>query len=196
MVTGHSLGAAMATLMAARHPQAELVTFGSPRVGDEAFAAQFEDRDVRRYVDCNDVVTMVPPGLIGYVHAGEMHYIDRFGIVHPKPPDASAIAEDRQIGRRDYRRRYAWQFWRNVADPPAGRPHADQLRLRRAGPARSRTYDAIAIRWRLGFSLGDAQAPRRAADLLPRLGGARLRRRDHGQHLGSASSSRPASRSC
>jgi len=31
VVTGHSLGAAMATLMAALHPNAVLITFGSPR---------------------------------------------------------------------------------------------------------------------------------------------------------------------
>jgi len=114
VVTGHSLGAAMATLLAARHKEAELVTFGSPRVGDKAFAAGFEGRDMRRYVDCNDAVTMVPPGLIGYVHAGDMIYIDRFGVLNPKAPDASAVAEDRQIGRRDYFRKYASQFWRNV----------------------------------------------------------------------------------
>jgi hypothetical protein len=114
VITGHSLGAAMAPLMAARHPEAELVTFGSPRVGDRAFAVQFENRSMRRYVDCNDAVTMVPPGIIGYVHAGDMLYIDRFGIVHPKPPDASAVAEDRQLGRRHYRQNYAWKFWRNV----------------------------------------------------------------------------------
>jgi pimeloyl-ACP methyl ester carboxylesterase len=114
VVTGHSLGAAMATLMASRHRNAELVTFGSPRVGDDAFAARFEGRELRRYVDCDDAVTMVPPGFLGYVHAGDMAYIDRRGRLHAKPPDAGAVAEDRQLARRDYRRKHGWKFWRNV----------------------------------------------------------------------------------
>ena len=39
IVTGHSQGAALASLAAALLPEAELVTFGSPRVGDQDFAA-------------------------------------------------------------------------------------------------------------------------------------------------------------
>lgn len=114
VVTGHSLGAAMATLMASRHLEAELVTFGSPRVGDGAFAARFEDRKMRRYVDCDDAVTMVPPEFLGYVHAGDMLYIDRFGALHCRPPNANAVAADRQLARRDYLRKHGWKFWRNV----------------------------------------------------------------------------------
>lgn len=37
--TGHSLGAALATLAASHRKAAVLVTFGSPRVGDDAFVA-------------------------------------------------------------------------------------------------------------------------------------------------------------
>jgi pimeloyl-ACP methyl ester carboxylesterase len=114
VVTGHSLGAAMATLMASRHLEAELVTFGSPSVGDSAFAARFEGRELRRYVDCDDAVTMVPPRFLGYVHAGDMLYIDRTGALHGRPPEASAVAEDRRLARRDYLKKHGWKFWRNV----------------------------------------------------------------------------------
>ncbi|MEA3035499.1 MAG: triacylglycerol lipase [Sphingomonadales bacterium] len=114
VVTGHSLGAAMATLLAAERREAELVTFGSPRVGDPAFAAMFAKRMVRRYVDCTDGVTAVPPALIGYAHLSGEHYIDHSGQVHVDPPTAEELAEDRRAGRVIYASRYAWKVWRNV----------------------------------------------------------------------------------
>jgi pimeloyl-ACP methyl ester carboxylesterase len=67
LVTGHSLGAALATLAAAEHVARTptLITFGSPRVGDEAFASLLdglkEQRKIHRFVDCCDLVTRVPP---------------------------------------------------------------------------------------------------------------------------------------
>lgn len=105
IVTGHSLGAAMATLMAADHPRAKLVTFGCPLVGDKNFATAF-GRDCLRYVDCTDMVTTVPYGFLGYAHFGEMRYIDGGGAVHVSPT-AEAIKQDRAKARDDYRRAYA-----------------------------------------------------------------------------------------
>jgi pimeloyl-ACP methyl ester carboxylesterase len=69
LITGHSLGAALATLAAADHadrqPEPKLITFGSPRVGDATFAGLLDALNtrgnVRRFVDCCDVVTRVPP---------------------------------------------------------------------------------------------------------------------------------------
>jgi len=101
IVTGHSLGAAMATLMAARHPAAELVTFGSPRVGGRAFTAQFAGRAVRRYVDCYDFVTNLPPP-IWFRHVAEMHYVDRRGIVRNPPPGLIGRAADRVLADLSY----------------------------------------------------------------------------------------------
>jgi pimeloyl-ACP methyl ester carboxylesterase len=60
LMTGHSLGAALATLAALDFPTAKLINFGSPLVGDAGFAAQFIDREVARYVHCCDVITRVP----------------------------------------------------------------------------------------------------------------------------------------
>jgi hypothetical protein len=114
VVSGHSLGAAMATLLAAARPEAELVTFGSPRVGDAAFAGAFAGRPVRRYVDCTDKVTMVPPELVGYRHVEGEIYIDRSGLVHAAPPSAEVVSEDRGAARRAYLLRHAWKVWRNV----------------------------------------------------------------------------------
>lgn len=86
VATGHSLGAAHATLLAALHPEAALVSFGSPRVGDEAFVAGFAGRSVRRYVDCLDVVARVPP--LPYRHLPGLHAIDHRGVAH-----AGALAD-------------------------------------------------------------------------------------------------------
>ena len=64
LITGHSLGAALATLAAADHagrtPKPKLITFGSPRVGDGAFASLVTG-PAYRFVDCCDLVTRVPP---------------------------------------------------------------------------------------------------------------------------------------
>jgi hypothetical protein len=73
--TGHSLGAALATLAAARHAPAALYTFGSPRVGDERFVARLATVPTYRVVHAADVVTTVPPELLGFRHAGEEHRI-------------------------------------------------------------------------------------------------------------------------
>lgn len=81
---GHSLGAALATLAASRHPRTQAVTtFGSPRVGDEAFGNSIQ-APVHRIVNNNDVVTRLPPPL-GYRHVGELHYLDARGVLRREP---------------------------------------------------------------------------------------------------------------
>lgn len=85
IVTGHSLGAAMATITAARikhngHEIVELYNFGSPRAGNYDWAEQFEDIPTWRFVNNNDVVTKVPPfGL--FTHIGDLKYINYYGNV-------------------------------------------------------------------------------------------------------------------
>lgn len=84
-VTGHSLGGAMASLCAARlHNEGYnviLYTYGSPRVGDKKWASQFESIEVYRFINCNDIVTVVPPhGL--YHHIGKVCYLDYNGKLH------------------------------------------------------------------------------------------------------------------
>jgi triacylglycerol lipase len=84
---GHSLGGAMATICARRcrlselsvHPEG-LFTYGSPRVGDQAYVNYC--RLVHyRWVNNNDIVTRVPPAWWGYRHGGREMYIDSQGRV-------------------------------------------------------------------------------------------------------------------
>jgi triacylglycerol lipase len=107
-VTGHSLGAALATLAAALVPRSHLVNFGSPRVGNDVFASQFDSRSVNRYVGCCDLVTRLPPAFLGYAHVPGMIYIDRHGKLRPQASQM-LIAEDVGIARLEY---FAAESWR------------------------------------------------------------------------------------
>lgn len=62
IVTGHSLGAALATLVAAAVGTVDLVTWAGPRVGDDAFAhtAMMRLSSNTRIVNCRDIVPKVP----------------------------------------------------------------------------------------------------------------------------------------
>ncbi len=71
--TGHSLGAALATLAATRHAPKAVYTFGSPRVGNQAFADSLANVPIYRVVVDEDVVTTVPPENMGFRHVGEEH---------------------------------------------------------------------------------------------------------------------------
>ncbi len=70
--TGHSLGGALATLAAAVHPPDALYTFGSPRVGNAAFARGLDGVPVYRVRTASDIVTTIPPAgpPFGYCHVG------------------------------------------------------------------------------------------------------------------------------
>jgi predicted lipase len=84
-VTGHSLGAAMATYMAQeikwnKLGDPTLYTFGSPRLGSHDFVRAM-DIEHHRYVNCLDIVTHVPPNAIGFMHHGQLNYINYYGFV-------------------------------------------------------------------------------------------------------------------
>ncbi len=87
--TGHSLGAALATIAAFRHPYPayvkSLVTFGSPRVGDLAFKHELERRiKITRYVHGSDGVPNVPPEALDFVHVGEEKRLGTSGEGRPE----------------------------------------------------------------------------------------------------------------
>ena len=70
-MAGHSLGAALALLAATRRAPTAVYTYGCPRVGNAAFAAQLANVAVHRIVHGQDVVTAVPPEILGFRHVGD-----------------------------------------------------------------------------------------------------------------------------
>ncbi|XP_055809429.1 phospholipase A(1) DAD1, chloroplastic-like [Solanum dulcamara] len=84
-VTGHSLGAALATLTAydittkfSKAPIVSVVSFGGPRVGNKSFRCQLEKRrtNVLRIVNSDDPVTKVPGFVINDVaEKGTAHVV-------------------------------------------------------------------------------------------------------------------------
>ena len=90
-LTGHSLGAALATLMATRlaarqvYPVQGVYTYGSPRTGNPEFADAYTrlvgDR-THRFVNNEDLVTRVPPRAFGLKHVGGLAYFDADGRLH------------------------------------------------------------------------------------------------------------------
>ena len=84
---GHSLGAALATIMASRcmyeselQDPMSLFTYGSPRVGWRKYVKSL-GVDHHRFVNNNDIVTRVPMRIMGYIHHGSEHYMDCNGNV-------------------------------------------------------------------------------------------------------------------
>lgn len=95
LITGHSLGGALATMATASLLEngfkvAGLYTFGQPRVGDRTFIQQLEDHPllkVYRFVNNNDVVPHVPPPFSLrnptrlYSHLGAVQYFNSKGFL-------------------------------------------------------------------------------------------------------------------
>jgi len=80
MITGHSAGAAMGTLMVydilTTYPEYNiqyLVTFGSPRVGNQHFVDHLSSYHVISYRITHhyDIVPHVPEELVGFQHVSE-----------------------------------------------------------------------------------------------------------------------------
>ena len=86
-VTGHSLGGAMAVLVAAElRPNGGLHTFGQPRVGNAEFLKALDGIKYYRYRNNNDIVTAVPPSWLFFKHGGVLRYINTYGNIRKATP--------------------------------------------------------------------------------------------------------------
>jgi len=107
-ITGHSLGGGLATLMAAdilrRRKIGEdldlrgVYTFGSPRVGNNAFFDQFtaaaKDANTRvvRFRNGDDLVTAIPGLMLEYKHVGTLAHLGEDTLEFPeKDPDYAGV---------------------------------------------------------------------------------------------------------
>ncbi|MBI3272489.1 MAG: lipase family protein [Planctomycetes bacterium] len=105
--TGHSLGAALSTLAASRRPPAGLVTFGSPRVGNEAFVRDLDAGRIERFVHCCDVIPTLPPELLGYRHAGTLRFLTSGARLRVEPT-AGRLLRDQVLGVYRYAAHLPW----------------------------------------------------------------------------------------
>jgi hypothetical protein len=91
VVTGHSLGSALATLFVMENKNkfdiSTICTFASPRVGNEEFVRQFNllPIDLWRIVNCQDIVPNLPLPLFGYEHVATPYAFSSEGIVKWNP---------------------------------------------------------------------------------------------------------------
>lgn len=101
-ITGHSLGAALATIAAAHLNPHGLYTFASPRVGDSAFCSTFVGSNSQRFVNCSDLVTRIPlKDIMGYQHIDTLQYVNADGKLIENP-DQSYIRHDSLKARLIY----------------------------------------------------------------------------------------------
>lgn len=88
-ITGHSLGGALATILTAMYLERDrkvqcLYTFGSPRVGNQSFRTNFNQRfydHAYRVVNGNDLVPHLPPEPL-FSHVGNQIIFDANGKRH------------------------------------------------------------------------------------------------------------------
>jgi pimeloyl-ACP methyl ester carboxylesterase len=154
LITGHSLGAATATLLASLRRPDHLYTFGSPRVGNDEFVAALSGVKASRFVDCCDMVTRVPPATllldINYEHFGTLNYIDRNRQITLDPPE-EYMREDRLKASEEYILNYGWKTG-NVGV----RELADHAPINYVTAVNADLSQPRLARWSLAASLGNS----------------------------------------
>jgi len=120
--TGHSLGAALATLAVSRFTgkSASLYTIGCPRVGNTVFCNRVRERadlGAFRFVNENDLVTHVPIEAPFYHHAPQLafHLLPGGTMV---PFEYGAVADWGDLNKVARGLRDHWRFLELEAEPP------------------------------------------------------------------------------
>jgi hypothetical protein len=109
---GHSLGGGMAQLAAMRKAPAAIYTFGSPRVGFSGFK-KMQNVPHWRFVNCTDIVTVLPPFIFGYQHTGNLVFIDMYQGVNFKSTCLGRLNYKIQASL-SYWLKFKWFSWRNA----------------------------------------------------------------------------------
>lgn len=108
VLTGHSLGGALAAVTAERAVRelgllpTAIYTYGMPRTGGASFAQSYNGSlgaVTYRMVYGNDIVTGIPPMALHYAHVGRRLHCDRHGTFDPANLDPLPGAEDADAAR-------------------------------------------------------------------------------------------------
>ena len=96
--TGHSLGAALATMASVQKPPVFLYTFGSPRIGNAAFRDQLVHPNHFRITNHHDIVTLLPQTVdqikpFDFHHTGQFVYLDENSEVQHNPSPETLATE-------------------------------------------------------------------------------------------------------
>jgi hypothetical protein len=104
LLTGHSLGAAIAVVCASGLQATQVITLGSPQVGNREFAASLQGVDCLRLFNCVDLVTFLPFPIdtAHYTQIGRRLYVTGDGAA-VESADDSLVAEDRVKASLGYR---------------------------------------------------------------------------------------------
>ncbi len=132
-ITGHSLGGGLATLMAAEILRRKksgddfdlrgVYTFGSPRVGNNAFYDKFMGASaaaktrVVRFRNGDDMVTGIPGSMLEYKHVGTLAHLGEDSLEFPEAnPDYSGVGSvgDHNITGWDKEGREASGYYRRI----------------------------------------------------------------------------------
>lgn len=111
-ITGHSLGGALSTAAAAeflnnkpnRIRDFYVMTFGSPRYGNEVFQKAYDQRMLEKhwfYVNQSDPVPHLGPNWMGYRHTGILKYFSKQGVYLNVDKDAVGLQASLNTAEED-----------------------------------------------------------------------------------------------